>query len=48
MLFIEQPIGVGFSYSNDDRDYIIGDEGAAKDMHAMILGFLDQFLNINQ
>ena len=43
MLFIEQPIGVGFSYSNDDLDYINGDEGAAKDMYSMILGFLDQF-----
>ena len=43
MLFIEQPIGVGFSYSNDDRDYIGGDQEAAADMFQMILGFLDQF-----
>eukprot|EP01084_Bolivina_argentea_P106692 190870_1 len=43
MLFIEQPIGVGFSYSNDDKDYIVGDERAAEDMFDMILGFLDQF-----
>ena len=32
MLFIEQPIGVGFSYSDDDRDYIIVYEVAAQNM----------------
>ena len=43
MIFIEQPIGVGFSYSDDPDDYISGDDKAAEDMYNMILLFLDQF-----
>eukprot|EP01084_Bolivina_argentea_P305385 527562_1 len=44
MLYIEQPIGTGFSFSNDPNDYLnIGDEDCAADIYSMILGFLDQF-----
>eukprot|EP01084_Bolivina_argentea_P305392 527572_1 len=43
MLYIEQPVGTGFSFSNDPNDYYVGDEEAAADMYSMILGFLDQF-----
>ena len=43
MLFVEQPAGVGFSYSDDTDDYKTGDEQAAIDNHALILAFLDRF-----
>ena len=42
MLFIEQPVGVGFSYSNDSNDYTIGDAQAAQDMYNFILQFFQQ------
>lgn len=43
MVFLEQPVGVGFSYSNNKDDYKIGDDQAAKDNLATILGFLTRF-----
>jgi carboxypeptidase C (cathepsin A) len=48
MVFLEQPVGVGFSYSNNEDDYRIGDEQAAKDNLATILSFLDKFPQFNQ
>lgn len=47
MIFLEQPVGVGFSYSNNNDDYRIGDEQAAKDNLATILAFLDRFPHFN-
>ena len=43
MLFVEQPAGVGFSYSDDTADYKTGDAQAAVDNHQLILSFLDRF-----
>jgi len=43
MVFLEQPVGVGFSYSDDADDYHIGDDQAAQDNLATILGFLELF-----
>jgi carboxypeptidase C (cathepsin A) len=43
MVFLEQPVGVGFSYSDNKDDYKIGDDQAAKDNLATILGFLTKF-----
>ena len=43
MVFLEQPVGVGFSYSDNKDDYQIGDDQAAKDNLATILGFLTRF-----
>ena len=43
MVFLEQPVGVGFSYSDNDEDYHIGDDQAAQDNLATIRGFLDLF-----
>jgi carboxypeptidase C (cathepsin A) len=40
MLFIEQPVGVGFSWSGDSSDYKMGDWDAARDNYASILTFL--------
>jgi carboxypeptidase C (cathepsin A) len=45
MVFLEQPVGVGFSYSDNNDDYKIGDDQAAKDNLATILGFLKRFPN---
>jgi carboxypeptidase C (cathepsin A) len=43
MVFLEQPVGVGFSYSNNSSDYIIGDDQASKDNLETILSFLERF-----
>jgi carboxypeptidase C (cathepsin A) len=40
MLFIEQPVGVGFSWSGNTDDYRMGDWDAARDNYAAILTFL--------
>ena len=47
MVFLEQPVGVGFSYSNNKDDYRIGDDQAAKDNLATILAFFDKFPHFN-
>lgn len=43
MVFIEAPVGVGFSYSDDTKDYITGDEQTAADNYELIQAFLDRF-----
>jgi len=47
MVFLEQPVGVGFSYSDNKDDYKIGDDQAAKDNLATILEFLQKFPHLN-
>jgi hypothetical protein len=43
MLFVEQPVGVGFSYSDDPAsDYSPGDWDAARDNYAAILSFREK------
>jgi carboxypeptidase C (cathepsin A) len=43
MVFLEQPVGVGFSYSDNSDDYKIGDSQAAKDNLQTVLQFLNRF-----
>lgn len=43
MVFLEQPVGVGFSYSDNEDDYRIGDDQAAQDNLATVRGFLAKF-----
>lgn len=43
MVFVEQPIGVGFSYSDNKDDYKTNDDQSAQDNLKMILGFLQKF-----
>lgn len=43
MVFLEQPVGVGFSYSDNSDDYKIGDSQAAKDNLQTVLQFLIKF-----
>lgn len=50
MVFIEQPCGVGFSYSDQEDpyskeggDYVTDDAQAAKDNYALVQAFLDRF-----
>ena len=43
MVFLEQPVGVGFSFSNNNGDYNIGDVQAAKDNLETILTFFEKF-----
>lgn len=43
MLFIEAPVGVGFSYAENAEDYKIGDLKTAQDNYRLILQFLARF-----
>ena len=43
MVFVEQPVGVGYSYSTNSDDYKIGDDQAAKDNLQLVLSFLERF-----
>jgi carboxypeptidase C (cathepsin A) len=47
MVFLEQPVGVGFSYSKVKDDYRIGDKQAAQDNLATILAFFEKFPHFN-
>ncbi|CAI5495607.1 unnamed protein product, partial [Closterium sp. Naga37s-1] len=40
IVFLESPVGVGYSYSNDTSDYTTDDEQTAKDNHAFLVGFV--------
>jgi serine carboxypeptidase-like clade 2 len=43
VIFIEQPAGVGFSYSLDTDDYTVGDAQAAEDVYQFLLGFTARY-----
>ena len=43
MLFVEQPAGVGFSYSDNNSDYETGDDQAAVDNHQLVKAFLERY-----
>ncbi|KAG6713673.1 hypothetical protein I3842_05G165000 [Carya illinoinensis] len=44
MLFLEAPIGVGFSYTNKSKDlYMLGDRVTAEDSHAFLIGWFKRF-----
>lgn len=43
MVFVEQPCGVGYSYSENDDDYHNNDAQAAKDNYQMIQEFMKRF-----
>lgn len=47
MVFLEQPVGVGFSYSDNKDDYKIGDDQAAQDNLNTVLAFLVKFPQFN-
>ncbi|XP_076918484.1 serine carboxypeptidase 1-like [Bidens hawaiensis] len=43
VLFLESPVGVGFSYSNRSSDYMTGDKHTAKDSYTFLLNWLHRF-----
>ncbi len=43
MVFLEQPVGVGFSWTSDSSELKIGDDQAAKDNLQSIIALLDKF-----
>lgn len=43
LLFVESPVGVGWSYSNTSSDYTRGDASTALDMHMFMLNWYDKF-----
>lgn len=40
IIFIEQPAGVGYSFSDNSSDYNVGDERSASDVYFFLQGFL--------
>ncbi|KAK1288859.1 Serine carboxypeptidase II-3 [Acorus calamus] len=44
VIFLESPIGVGFSYSNTSSDYKLnGDERTAEDSYTFLINWLERF-----
>lgn len=43
LLFVESPVGVGWSYSNTSSDYIRGDASTAKDMYIFMMKWYEKF-----
>nr|GLL48274.1 hypothetical protein C5167_038516 [Ipomoea trifida] len=44
IIFLESPIGVGFSYSNTSSDYDnVGDESTAQDSYTFLVNWLERF-----
>lgn len=43
MLYVEQPAGVGFSYSDTESDYTTGDAKAASDNYKLVQEFFNRF-----
>lgn len=43
IIFLEQPAGVGFSWSADTSDYTTGDFQSAQDAYQFLLGFTARF-----
>ncbi|EPS67442.1 hypothetical protein M569_07330, partial [Genlisea aurea] len=44
LLFLESPIGVGFSYSNTSSDYnLLGDKSTADDTYRFLVGWFERF-----
>ena len=43
MVYIEQPCGVGFSYSDNEDDYKSNDAQAANDNYALIQAFMIRY-----
>lgn len=44
MLFVEAPVGVGFSYTNNSKDFsVLGDRITAEDSHAFLIGWFKRF-----
>ncbi|KXS10435.1 peptidase S10, serine carboxypeptidase [Gonapodya prolifera JEL478] len=47
VLFLDQPVNVGFSYSDDGKDKALDTEAAAKDVYAFLLIFFSTFKRYN-
>lgn len=43
VIFIEQPAGVGFSFSDDTADYTTGDKQSADDIYMFLQSFLQKY-----
>ncbi|XVF37108.1 hypothetical protein REPUB_Repub19eG0117200 [Reevesia pubescens] len=43
LLFVESPVGVGWSYSNTSSDYNRGDASTANDMHIFMMKWYEKF-----
>lgn len=41
LIYVDQPVNTGFSYSNDPADEVTTEEGVANDMHNFLVEFFD-------
>ena len=48
IVFVEQPIGVGFSWSTKKKDYKSSDKDSAKDNLTFVLNFLEKYPKFNK
>jgi carboxypeptidase C (cathepsin A) len=48
MIFVDQPINTGFSYSDDPRDRVHDEQGVAEDMLDFLLAFYDAFPHLQE
>ncbi|EOY13055.1 Serine carboxypeptidase 44 [Theobroma cacao] len=47
LLFIDSPVGAGWSYSNTSNDYEVGDDSTNKDLLTFILQWFEKYPNFN-
>ncbi|KAM3377151.1 hypothetical protein P3S68_009564 [Capsicum galapagoense] len=43
VLFLESPVGVGFSYSNRSSDYVTGDKQTSEDSYTFLINWMERF-----
>ncbi|KAL1832208.1 hypothetical protein ACET3Z_001859 [Daucus carota] len=43
IIYLDSPVGVGFSYSNDTSSYVTGDKKTAEDTHNFLLKWFEQY-----
>jgi len=48
LLFVDQPVGTGFSYSNDPKDTVHDETGVAEDMYFFLKEFLQKFDDLKE
>jgi len=43
VIFVDQPVGTGFSYADNDDDYVTGEPEIAEDMYQFLQGFFSKY-----
>lgn len=48
MIFVEQPVTVGFSYTTEEKDKVFGDDQAAEDNYLVLAKFLERYPHLRE